>query len=110
MPYRNTYPYYYYIQTWNPAQPTGQSGTALTSAETAYNSAYSNFITKRNLRDQALSAWQNSSDWDNDIALSGDRCGKKVSSCKLRHVDSAGESIDNALPFGAYPGIGTILV
>lgn len=110
MPYRNTYPYRYYIQDWEPAQPTGVSGTALTLAQNAYNSAYLNFLNKRNLRDQALTDWQNSSDWDNDLATSGDRCGKKVASCKLRHVDANGESIDNALPFGAYPGIGTILV
>lgn len=109
MPYRAVFPYFYRLDQYENVLPSGAIGTSLTAARAEYNSAYTAFIQARDARDQALATWQSSDDWEADLALSNDACGKKVSSCKLRFVDTHGESTDGSLPFGSYPGIGSIL-
>tara|TARA_E500000331_G_scaffold358220_1_gene423487 strand:+ start:22602 stop:25433 length:2832 start_codon:yes stop_codon:yes gene_type:complete len=67
-------------------------------------------------RDAALQAWQASATYAADVKTSGDKCGKLLSSCKLRFKDSDGNVLIGPqdrvgeLPFGSYPGVGTFLV
>lgn len=82
--------------------------SAVTSAQSAYNSALSTYNTAKTnydnalaARDAAFTAWQTSPPYANDLGGSGDECGKRLTSCKLRFGNLA------ELPFGSYPGVGT---
>jgi lambda family phage minor tail protein L len=77
---------------------------AYDAALAAYNTALSNYNAAVAARDTALNTWQASAAWDTDIAYSGDACGKRVDSCKLRFGATA------ALPFGSFPGVGSFAV
>ena len=92
----------YEIQRWS------FDNTAVTNAEAAYNSALatyntalSNSNTAKATMDAAYAAWQSSPSFSGDINASGDACGKRLASCKLRFGNTA------ELPFGSFPGIGT---
>ena len=91
----------YDIQRWdfdNSAVTTAQAN--YNAALAAYNSALSTHDAALATRDAALLAWQTSVPFASDIVASGDSCGKRLSSCRLRFGDTA------ELPFGSFPGIG----
>ena len=92
----------YKIERWaydNSAVVSAQS--AYNSALSAYNTAQSNYDTALAAKNAAFDAWQASPPYTNDLNASGDACGKRLSSCKLRFGNLA------ELPFGSYPGVGT---
>lgn len=94
--------YYYEIQRWT------YDNTAVVNAQNAYNTALSNYNTaladyntKLAAKNAAFTAWQTSPQFVGDINASGDECGKRLSSCRLRFGPAS------ELPFGSFPGIGT---
>ena len=92
----------YKIERWeydNSAVVSAQA--AYDSALSTYNTAKSNYDTTLAARDAAFTAWQTSPPYTNDLNASGDACGKRLTSCKLRFGNLA------ELPFGSYPGVGT---
>lgn len=93
---------YWEIERWaydNSAVVAAQS--AYNSALSTYNTAKTNYDNALAARDAAFTAWQTSPPYANDLGGSGDECGKRLSSCKLRFGNLA------ELPFGSYPGVGT---
>lgn len=91
----------YDIQRWdydNSAVTTAQAN--YNAALTTYNSALSSYNSALATRDAALAAWQAAPVFSGDVSTSGDSCGKRLSSCKLRFGKTA------ELPFGSFPGIG----
>lgn len=82
--------------------------SAVTAAQSAYNTALANYNTAKSnystaaaARTTAYNAWYASPQFAIDMAYSGDACGKRVSSCKLRFGGS------EPLPFGSFPGVGS---
>lgn len=105
----------YAIQEWV-VQP---KSTSLLNAYNTAQQVYDTYkvaweVAKAN-RATALSTWQASSTYAAEVAASSDKCGKLLSSCKLRFQDDAGQTLTSEqtvlgeLPFGSYPGIGTFL-
>ena len=93
---------YWEIERWaydNSAVVAAQS--AYNSALSTYNTALSNYNSTLAARDAAFTAWQTSPPYANDLGGSGDSCGKRLNSCKLRFGNLA------ELPFGSFPGVGT---
>jgi lambda family phage minor tail protein L len=93
---------YWEIERWaydNSAVVAAQS--AYNSALSTYNTAKTNYDNALAARDAAFTAWQTSPPFANDLGGSGDECGKRLNSCKLRFGNLA------ELPFGSYPGVGT---
>lgn len=93
---------YWEIERWaydNSAVVAAQS--AYNSALSTYNTAKTNYDNALAARDAAFTAWQTSPPFANDLGGSGDECGKRLTSCKLRFGNLA------ELPFGSYPGVGT---
>lgn len=93
---------YWAIERW------AYDNSAVVNAQNAYNTALSNYNTAKTNYDNALAAknaafdaWQTSPPYTNDLNASGDACGKRLNSCKLRFGNLA------ELPFGSYPGVGT---
>jgi lambda family phage minor tail protein L len=94
--------YSYEIQRWFfDTSQVSSAQTAYNSALAAYNTALSNYNAALSARNTALTTWQASASWNSDIAFSGDACGKRVSSCKLRF------GADAPLPFGSFPAVGS---
>ena len=92
----------YRIERW------AYDNSAVVNAQNAYNSALSTYNTAKTNYDNALAArdaafvtWQTSPPYTNELTASGDACGKRLTSCKLRFGNLA------ELPFGSYPGVGT---
>jgi lambda family phage minor tail protein L len=71
------------------------------SALSAYNTAKSNYDSAKTALDTAFDDWKTSPPYQGQLDAIGDVCGKRLSSCKLRFGELA------ELPFGAFPGIGT---
>ena len=71
------------------------------SALSAYNTAKSNHDSAKIALDTAFDDWKTSPPYQGQLDAIGDVCGKRLSSCKLRFGELA------ELPFGAFPGIGT---
>lgn len=93
---------YWEIERWaydNSAVVAAQS--AYNTALSTYNTAKTNYDNALAARDAAFTAWQTSPPFANDLGGSGDECGKRLTSCKLRFGNLA------ELPFGSYPGVGT---
>lgn len=88
----------YYIENWE--VDAGALATAeanYTAALAAYESAISDLATAQSDYDDALANLPN-----DDQLYSQDKCGKRLSSCKLRFGEN------NQLSFGAFPSIGLI--
>jgi lambda family phage minor tail protein L len=93
---------------YNEIERWAYDNSAVVAAQSAYNSALSTYNTAKNnydttlaARDAAFTAWQTSPPYANDLGGSGDECGKRLNSCKIRFGNLA------ELPFGSYPGVGT---
>lgn len=95
----------YRIQRWGPNPNTATEQAAYNAALATYNAAQSDYNTKKTARNNALTAWQASPTYQSELAATGDVCGKRLSSCRLRFTDEFGNESD--LPYGSYPGIGT---
>jgi lambda family phage minor tail protein L len=93
------------IQRWVLNTDTATEQAAYDAAVSALASAESDYNTKKTAYDAALSAWQASPTYAAELEATGDKCGKRLSSCKLRFTDEFGNEGD--LPFGSFPGIGT---
>lgn len=92
----------YEIQRW--FYDNSQYAAALASynsALSAYNTAKANYDSALAARNTALANWQTSPQFVGDINASGDDCGKRLSSCKLRFGPAS------PLPFGSFPGVGS---
>ena len=93
---------YWRIERWElDAAAVASAQTAYNAALATFNTAQSNYNTTKAAMDAALATWQASPSFQNDINISGDVCGKQLSSCELRFGETA------ELPFGSFPGIGT---
>lgn len=95
----------YRIQRWGPNPNTATEQAAYNAALATYNAAQSDYNTKKTARNNALTAWQASPTYQSELAATGDVCGKRLSSCRLRFTDEFGNESD--LPYGSFPGIGT---
>jgi lambda family phage minor tail protein L len=106
-PFYGTGYYFKSIRYWK-IERWAYDNSAVVAAQSAYNSALSTYTTAKNnydttlaARDAAFTAWQTSPPYANDLGGSGDECGKRLNSCKIRFGNLA------ELPFGSYPGVGT---
>jgi lambda family phage minor tail protein L len=97
--------YKYRIQRWGLNTDTAAEQAAYDAAASALSSAESAYATDKATYDAALSAWQASATYAAELDATGDKCGKRLSSCKLRFTDEFGN--EGELPFGSFPGIGT---
>jgi len=93
---------YYSIQRWYlDSSPVTAAQAAYGTALTNYNTALANYNTALAARNAAFAAWQASPSFQSEINASGDVCGKRLSSCKLRFGSTS------VLNFGSFPGVGT---
>ena len=105
----------YAIQVWVVQPKSTSLVNAYNTAQQTYDSLKTAWQTAVANRATALATWQASSTYAAEVASSGDKCGKLLSSCKLRFQDDAGQTLSSEqtvlgeLPFGSYPGIGTFL-
>lgn len=107
----------YKLETYQQSGGDAAKLAAYAQAQAAYDSYNTQTLQPLiTARDNALNAWKASPTFAADVAASGDKCGKLLSSCKLRFKDTDGQTligdqtIVGELPFGSYPGVGTFLV
>lgn len=115
--YNNLYTIQLWVQDyaeyaqWQANYNNAQYYVSIYSAElqvqqTILNAKRAAFDSATTLYRNAVSAWQASPPSDAVLRASGDVCGKRLASCRLRFYDPATDSYDS-LPFGGFPGLTT---
>lgn len=72
--------------------------------QTILNAKRAAFDSATTLYRNAAAAWQASPPSDAVLRATGDACGKRLTSCRLRFYDPATDAYDS-LPFGGFPGL-----
>lgn len=90
------------VDTFSKIQKWGYDAAVVAAAQTAYNTALTQYNTAVSNEAAALTAYNTAGDnlpSDSPVLLR-DVCGKRLASCKLRF------GANSELPFGGFPGVG----